>query len=1331
MKRLILILAVILLFIPAITFAEQVSFLIIEADSYLVNKAIKELKLPEDISVRFFTHADIMENQEAKDYIHGSKVIIVDVMMRALSDYLIENVGIGKKKVYAVRRSRDDGGLQKEGFKFDHDIYDYFSNLSVVNIQNLICRVVHDELDPAVGFIEVDKSPKVGIYHTDAETTFKNYTEYIKWYQGRKQFNEKAPWIGLTLFASSLIEGQVETVDYVIERLQDEGFNVLPAFGRAQEVLTSLLLDENKKSRVDLILAFSLKFYSSLNEKTDAALADLNVPVINAVNLYSLGIDEWRNDPIGIPPLDVVWNIANPEISGLIEPTPLTGKEKVFDEKTKKCVFITKPIKENIRQLIPRLKMWIKLQRKANREKRVAIFYYNHSQGKQNVGASYLNVFRSLELILQRMQKEGYHVEVDGRISEEEIKASILRYGRNIGSWAPGELDKILEEGKVVRIPVEEYKSWFDKQPKPFKEKVTAQWGHVEESKIMIKNGMLVIPAIRLGNVVIMPEPSRGWGDDPMKLYHDPTVYPHHQYIAAYLYLRYGFDADAMIHLGTHATYEWLPGKQAGLAPADPPEIKMTDIPNIYPYIVDDVGEGIQAKRRGRGVIIDHLTPAFKEGGLYHEYAKLYELISNYNQSLSIGSKTAPEKLKVITDLIFKTGILNDIAKHHEEEHSKASGTEPTHESNPTVTDSFSNLDMDEETLEEIEHYLLEIKENFMPYGLHTFGASPEGEAFDDTIQAIIKYNKREEIGEVEKALHDSGKREIDHLVKALNGRYIPSGEGNDPVRNLAAIPTGKNFYGFNPDRIPSRSAWSLGKKAAQEIIDKHLKEKNKYPEKVAVILWATETIRNEGINESTILYLLGLKPLWDKQDRVSGTDLIPGSMLKRPRIDVLINPSGLYRDLFPNMLLFIDNAIQKASVQTDIENLVRKHSVEMKARLIKQGITEERADLMSKIRIFTEAPGSYGNGVSEMTGNSGFWESDDEIAKVYENRVGFAFGLGKWGEPAKELLKENLKGVDTAVHSKSSNIYGTMDNDDLFAYLGGLSLAIKKESGNSPDTLITMQNKPNQVGVENLEKTIGRELRTRYLNPKWIDGMKKEDYAGAAAMAKFVEYMWGWQVTVPESIDKAKWEQTYDVYVTDKYDLDMKEFFNEASPWAHQSITGRMLEAIRKAYWKADDATQKKLAVDYAVSVVEKGIACCDHTCNNPFLNHMVVNIISLPGVMSPEMIEKFKIAVEQAMGEKMAKQVEARKALQEQLNAGFEKTPAKNKEKPPEAKPEQASKKLSDLKTVEGYKMEEFKDREDESTDLTSSGIQWYASLFILLLIGLFVIGVKRRIN
>ncbi|MDY7037926.1 MAG: cobaltochelatase subunit CobN, partial [Thermodesulfobacteriota bacterium] len=638
---------------------------------------------------------------------------------------------------------------------------------------------------------------------------------------------------------------------------------------------------------------------------------------------------------------------------------------------------------------------------------------------------------------------------------------------------------------------------------------------------------------------------------------------------------------------------------------------------------------------------------------------------------------------------------------------------------------------INDDTLEKIEHYLLEIRGNFMPYGMHTFGISPRGEGLKDTIKCIVMRNSEAVEQDLRGGLAESGPRELGHLVKALDGGYIPSGEGNDPIRNMGAIPTGKNFFGFDPNKIPSRAAWDLGREAAEQIIKKGLKEKGSRPEKVAVVLWAVETIRNEGINESAILHLMGLKPRWDKAGRVIGTEVIPGKDLGRPRIDVLINPSGLYRDLFPNMLLFLDKAVQKAAVQTDIENLISRHSSQIKSRLIESGMDEKKAGILSGLRIFGERPGSYGNGVSEMTGTSGLWESDDEIVKVYENRTGFVFGKGKWGERAREVFVENLKEVDTAVHSISSTIYGTMDNDDMFQFLGGLSLAVNKERGKTPDTLITIQRIPGQVDVEDVAKTIGRELRTRYLNPEWIEGMKKEDYAGAREIAKFVEYMWGWQVTTPFAIDRTRWEQTYEVYVKDKYGLDIKEFFNKANPWAYQSITARMLESVRKDYWKPDEKIRKELAVEYAVNVIEKGVACCDHTCNNPLLNQMVVNIISLPGVMSPEMVERFRVAIEQAMGKVLAEQIMVRKELQKKLTEGFDKkqkTIEQDRSSAGQNNRRDISKAGGESKMVEGYRMEEDKIKE-EDTDLASSGVQWFASLFVILIIGLFVFGAKRR--
>ena len=512
-------------------------------------------------------------------------------------------------------------------------------------------------------------------------------------------------------------------------------------------------------------------------------------------------------------------------------------------------------------------------------------------------------------------------------------------------------------------------------------------------------------------------------------------------------------------------------------------------------------------------------------------------------------------------------------------------------------------------------------------------------------------------------------------------------------------------------------------------MIQAKLEKEGRYPQKVGVVLWATETTRNEGVNESTILSLMGVEPVWDKSERVTGCRVIPGRSLGRPRIDVLINPSGLYRDMFPEKLVFLDKAVQKAMAQTDIENFLAGNKRRIKDALVASGMDPAEADTQSRFRIFTEKPGSYGNGVEEMVGASGLWEADDAISNVYLNRAQFAVGQGRWAVPVKSAFKENLRDVDVAVHSRSTNVIGIIDTDDFFMYLGGMSLAVKNVRGTAPDTMVTMHRKKDELMVEDVEKTIGREMRTRYLNPQWIKGMQRDNYGGARQMADFAENLWGWQVTVPTAVDADKWQQVFEVYVEDKYGMELDEFFNQHNPWAYQSMTARMLETVRKGYWQPEETVTRKLAAEYAVNVVEKGVACCDHTCNNPMLNQMVVNLISLPGVLSPEMVEKFKLAIEQMAAKKLEQQTSDRKVLLEKLKespgrekaadqgkAGKEKNSAEGKDGPAKAE------------TVEGYKMEDVK-TQDETTDLTSSGVQWVASVFVLFIIGLFVWGVRRK--
>ncbi|MEW6138328.1 MAG: cobaltochelatase subunit CobN [Thermodesulfobacteriota bacterium] len=1275
--------------------AEEIAFLISDSDTFVVQEAVNKLEIPPGLKVRVYTPQELEQSEKARSAVAKAEVIIIDVMIAELTDYLLRQADLSKKKIYAVRGSRNDGDLRKRGFIFDEEIKSFYHHLEAKNVQSLIQRVANKEFDRFILYEKVKEGPVLGVYHPEASSQFADPEQYLAWYRARPAYDPKAPVVAVMTYTMRPESGQIEHVDYVIRRLEQAGFSVMCLFGWDPEILARLVKDRDGRPYMDAIVAFSLKFQSALDEKVLETLQALDVPIFNLLNLHYSTIEQWTKDPMGIKPLEVGWAIANPEISGLIEPSVVSGKVTKTDPDSGKTVYLHKAIEENIEVLIPRIQRWISLQRMPNERKRVVILIYNNSPGKQNVGASYLNVFASLTEILSRLKSEGYRVDSEQGLTHQAIRDLILRSGRNIGNWAPGELETMLQDGNIARIPLETYAKWFSQLPEPFRQGVLDQWGAAEASEIMIKHGQIIVPGIRLGNVMIMPEPSRGYTDDPMKLYHSPTLFPHHQYVAAYLWMKHVFNADAQIHLGTHGTHEWLPGKQAGLSPACPPDVLITDIPSLYPYIVDDVGEGIQAKRRGRAAVIDHLIPAVKEGGLYQEYSKLYSLLSQYYAARSSGGETAQVRLESIAEMIRKLGVDKDL----------------------------SLSDINDESLEKVQEYLVEMQGDFMPYGMHTFGISPEGEALSETVNFILKMHPDRDANDIGDRLRRCGPLELDRLVHGLNGRYVPPGTGNDPFRNPKAIPTGKNFYGFDPARVPSPAAYELGVKAAEDLIARSLERENRYPDKVAVVLWATETIRNEGINEATILHLLGMKPKWDNSDRVEDVVPIPGAQLKRPRIDVLIDASGLYRDLFPNMLQYLDKAVQKAVVLTDVENLIHKNSDQIKNSLMQSGISEKDATSMSRLRVFSEKPGNYGNRVTEIVSASGLWQKDDDVAKAFEKYTGYAFGQDVWGAEAQEVFRTNLKQSDMAVHSISSTVFGTMDNDDMFQYLGGLSLAIAKQSGKTPDTVVSLQRRPNEVKVESLSKTVGQELRTRYLNPKWIDGMKKEDYAGAREMSNFVEYMWGWQVTTPFAVDEAKWKQTFEVYVEDKYGLQLREFFDGANPWAYQSLTARMLESIRKDYWKPEDAVKQKLATEYALNVVEKGIACCDHTCNNPALNQMVVNIVSIPGVMSPELVEQFKLAVEKATKKSLDQQAEEMKQTQQMLAQGFEKQSQLQKPKEQEKSAEDQKK-----ETVDGYKMEEMDSRDDVSK-LPSSGAQWYALVVVVVLLMLVGIGVVLK--
>ncbi|MDR2611706.1 MAG: cobaltochelatase subunit CobN, partial [Deltaproteobacteria bacterium] len=1277
--------------------AEKLSVIITDSDSYLVHRALDGVEFNPGVDVRVFCLSELEGRPADAAFARDSSVLIVDIMEDRLSEWVRANGLLGGgRAVYGLRGSKDDKKLREEGFAFDPEVSGYFDHLSTGNVANMVRRAISLKIDPAQPYAPVEELVALGIYHPAAPGLFEDADEYLAWYRTTEGYGEGRPWLGLMYFETYLMEGQKEPLDEMIRLLEAEGFNVLPAFGSDQPLLENLLLDGARRSRVDAVVSFSLKFYISFNEQVRRAVLDLDVPIFNAIKLYTQTTEEWRESPAGIAALDVIWNLDNPETSGVIEPNIIMGKvEETLPGGAR--AFSYELLEDHTRHLAARIRRHLALRDKPAAERRVALVYYNNTRGKQNIGAAYLNVFRSIAAIAGRLAAEGYSIPLDPPLDEGEVKGLVLRSGRNIGAWAPGELDALIDEGNAILWPAEEYLEHFRRLPQDFQDRVIEQWGDPAKATIMARDGKLVLPVILKGNLAILPQGARGAEDDPMKLYHDPLIYPHHQYLAVYLWLEHVWKADAVIHLGTHGTLEWMPGKQSGLALSDPPEVLMGTLPDIYPYIMDDVGEGIQAKRRGRAVIVDHLVPPLVTAGGYGEYERLAELVESYQAAERVGSQTAAGYLRELAGIADGLGLGKDLE-----------------------VASFES----KEAVEKLAVYLEYLAKADVPYGLHTFGTSPSGEAAESLLDVMAKENPGLDRDDSSGRLAASGENEFSSLLKGLSGRYVEPGEGNDPARNPGALPTGRNFFGLSPGRLPSPEAWRLGQIAADEIIGNYRAEHDgAYPDKVAVVLWAVEALRNEGLNESTVLALIGAEPTWTPSGVVSGTRPIPGSRLGRPRIDVTIDASGLYRDLFPDKVLFLDAAIRQAALQDDVENFIARGDEANRKALRERGFSEEEAGRFSRARIFSERPGAYGNRVSETVSASGLWDDPEDVSRTFREHTGYAYGADLWGAPARDALELNLAGSKVAWHSVSSHLFGVLDNDDMFMFLGGLSMAITSLSGGeAPDTLVADQRANGRVGMADLAGFIGQETRARYLNPTWIEGMKGEGYAGAQEMSKFVEYLWGWQVTTPQDIDTAMWDQAYQVYVEDKYDQGIPEFMDSENAWAFQSLTGRMLEAVRKGYWAPSEEVQQRLATDYAMSVINRGIACCDHTCNNPQFSQMVMNIISLPGVMAPELVAQFRVAVEAAGKKPLEEQVAEREELLQDLGerkSSDDSNPAREPGPVDEA---------SEAESVKGLRMEKVDDAA-EDTSISSSGVEWTLSAFVLALLAVFFIGFRRK--
>ncbi len=743
-------------------------------------------------------------------------------------------------------------------------------------------------------------------------------------------------------------------------------------------------------------------------------------------------------------------------------------------------------------------------------------------------------------------------------------------------------------------------------------------WG-AAPGRTMVWDNRLLIPGVQFGKVFLGPQPPRGWELNEELLHANMSFPPPHQYMAFYHYLKNIFAADALIHVGRHSTYEFLPRRSAGLAADDYPTLMMASLPSIYPYIVDGVGEGIQAKRRGLAVMVDHLTPPLAVTELYDDLLSLRQLIESAEAAVDEGTRKLA--VKSIRVQIEQSGLRDELIASMDEE-LKVRGI------------SFDQVD-DDFLLHEVGHYLTKIQESFMPLGLHVFGRDWDEEAVDTMLASMKQEDDPKQVNIWRKDLERSPAEEMKSLLNALDGGFVAPGKGNDPIKTPEALPTGRNFHALDGSLLPTSVGYKLGVELADKVRANPATEGDK---KQAVILWASDAVRDEGAMIAFGMDLLGIRPVWNSRGIVQGIERIPLDKKRQQRFDVLFTTSGLFRDLYGQQMEWLDQSVLIAlagsaevirkdypaltlHLETALKplrlfeegseplsvNIVANNWINETRELLLQLPESERDDAgrRASLRVFGTAPGSYGAGINRLVERSGSWQERKELGAVFAKRMGYAYGMADANSDSSTVInaqgdfKRQLQQVGQTYLGRASNLYGLMDNNDAFDYLGGLNLAVETVSGKAPDSYVIQHARTDNADLEPLESALMGELRGRFLNPQWIEPLMAEGYAGARTMgSEFIEYLWGWQVTSPEIIKSRVWDEVKAVYLDDRLELRLDEFLKtDHNNQVRTNILAVMLVAAGKGFWQADAQTLKEVSEEFARSVLENGIPGSGHT--------------------------------------------------------------------------------------------------------------------------------------
>ncbi|MDT5102037.1 MAG: cobaltochelatase CobN [Mycobacterium sp.] len=1027
----------------------------------------------------------------------------------------------------------------------------------------------------------------------------------------RASTNGDGPTIAVLFYRAQQLAGNTGYVQALCDAIEDAGGRALPVYCASLRTAEGDMLDllKSADAMVTTVLAAGGAVPATVsaggNDDTwnVAHLAALDIPILQGLCLTS-SRSQWHDNDDGLSPLDVATQVAVPEFDGRIITVPFSFKE-IDDEGL--ISYVADP--ERCARVAGLAVRHARLRAVAPKDKRVAVVFSAYPTKHARIGnAVGLDTPASAVALLRAMREAGYDIGdipgVDAQDGDALIHALIERGGQDPDWLTEGQL-----AGNPIRLSAKDYRAWFGTLPAELTDPIEKHWGPAPGNLFVDRtqdpDGEIVIAAMQAGNVVLIVQPPRGFGENPVAIYHDPDLPPSHHYLAAYHWLNQGFGADAVVHLGKHGNLEWLPGKTLGMSAACGADAALGNLPLIYPFLVNDPGEGTQAKRRAHATLVDHLIPPMARAESYGDIARLEQLLDEHANIAALD----PGKLPAIRQQIWT------LMRAAEMDHDLGLAERPE-------DDSFDDM------LLHVDGWLCEIKDVQIRDGLHVLGQAPTDAPQLDLVLAILRARQlfggdktvpglrqalglaedgsddraavdeaenraRTMLSDMQRAgwepavadrLTDNGDvaailrfaatevvprlagtaGEIDEILRALDGRFIAAGPSGSPLRGLVnVLPTGRNFYSVDPKAVPSRLAWETGTAMADSLLERYRKDHGNWPRSVGLSVWGTSAMRTSGDDIAEVLALLGVRPVWDDASRrVVDLEPITLAELGRPRIDVTVRISGFFRDAFPHVVTMLDDAVAiVASLDEPAEqNYVRAHA--------DADIAEHGDRRRATTRVFGSKPGSYGAGLLQLI-DSRNWRDDADLAQVYTAWGGFAYGRGLDGAPAADDMNRQYRRITVAAKNTDTREHDIADSDDYFQYHGGMIATVRALTGTAPVAYIGDNTRPDAVRTRTLSEETTRVFRARVVNPRWMTAMRRHGYKGAFEMAATVDYLFGYDATAGVMADWM-YERLTQAYVLDE---ENRKFMAESNPWALHGMAERLLEAADRGMWAQPDA--------------------------------------------------------------------------------------------------------------------------------------------------------------